>query len=57
MGDCITVTNHTSRPLEIVTFQDKTVADINRRSAYTIAPKESMVVFIGRVERLEWVKS
>ena len=56
MGDCITVTNHTSKPLEIVTFQDKTAADIDRH-AYTIAPKESMVVFIGRVERLEWVKS
>ncbi len=57
MPDCITVTNHTNKPMEIVTFQDKTVAEVHRKHAHTIAPKESMVIFTDRVERLEWVKS
>ena len=57
MADSITVTNHTSKPMKIVTFQDKTVAETHRRNAHTIAPKESMVIFTDRVERLEWVKS
>ena len=56
MANCVSVTNHTDKPMEIVTIQDASVAESHRKSIHKIEPKETMVIFTDRVERLEWVR-
>lgn len=54
--NCITLTNHTDKPVEINIVQDKSVADGDRGKAIAVAPNDTMVFFLGAVESLSWTK-
>lgn len=56
MSESITVTNHTKSPVQFTTVQDSSVADVDRKKIHTIDPKESLVIFMDRVEALQWEK-
>ena len=52
--NCITLTNHTDKPIEINMIQDKSVSEGDRKRVQTIAPKDTMVIFLDRVEHFSW---
>lgn len=53
---CISITNHTSHPVDIVSIQDESVVDTDRKKTYCISPGDTHVFFTDRVENLSWSK-
>lgn len=56
-ADCVVISNHTNKVIEIVSEQDDTVTPDQRLSTINIAPKDSHVIFMDRTEKLTLNKS
>lgn len=54
--DSITITNNSTKTIEIVSNQDDTVNESDRIKKFTIQSKETFVFFTDRVESLHWIK-
>ena len=52
-SESITVSNYTKLPIQIITVQD---VDDHSQKIHTINPKDTYVIFIDRVESVQWTK-
>lgn len=56
IAESITLTNNSTKTIQIITTQDNLCLPSDRKKVLTIPPKESFVIFTERVESLLWEK-
>lgn len=56
IAESITLTNNSTKTIQIITTQDDLSLPSDRKKVLTIPPKESFVIFTERVESLLWEK-